>query len=128
MSTKLTATSDYRSAPSADYSYFLYSPNGDGLQFFRTREIRDAIAARELDAEREHAAEGWSPEITLLCVGEVTARATKTDECRKPEREDFEDGDAGDEQYEDAMSEWPDECWDTTCDYKLLPVTKRDEP
>ena len=60
-------------------------------------------------------------------VGEVTARATKTDERRKPEREDFEDGGAGDEQYEEAMSEWPDECWDTSCDYKLLPETKAGE-
>lgn len=112
----------WRDWPAETHPYFLYAPNGDGMQFYATREERDAAAEADLTAEREHAREGWSDDVRLICVGEVTARATKVNVRQKPEREDFEDGEAGDEQYEDAMSEWPDECFDTTCDYELKPT------
>lgn len=114
--------SSFRQHPDAAHPYFLYAPNGDGMQFYATEAERDAAAAEEFKAERETSSiEGWSEDVTLICVGQVTARATRVNVQRKPEREDFEDGDEGDEQYEDAMSEWPDECFDTTCDYQLLP-------
>lgn len=111
---RLLDTSDWRRTPSAEYRYFLFDPNDpDKLRFFRTREIRDAIAKNVIAGYCDE--EGWSDEVTGICAGEASGFARACNLQHRPKREDFET----DEDFEDAEADWPGD-FDTTCDYALL--------
>lgn len=112
----LIATSDCRRTPSAEYRFFLYEPEGEGMLFYRTAEIRDSIAKSAIDVYCD--GDGWSEEVTTLCAGEVTAAPQRVNVQRKPKREDFET----EEDFEDAMGEWPDSDFDEICGYEMQPL------
>ncbi len=112
----LIATSDYRSQPSQEYRFFLYDPMGDGMMFFRSAEVRDAIAKRVIG---DYLDDTWSDEVNQVCAGEVTAETRPIDVRHKPERKDF-DNDAA---FEAALDDWPGtDDHDTICDYELRPL------
>lgn len=95
--------------------YFAYCPEG-GFETFDTIEARDKWAKEAIDL---HLDDGWSEYVGLVCVGEITAQATKTNERPQPKREEF----ATEEEYVDAISDWGgDTIYDSICNYELLPI------
>lgn len=119
MNAKVTATSDCRHTPNSEYRFFLYDPEDMGLMFYRSAEVRDQVAAHNIAQYCD--GDGWSEEVVHVCVGEVTARAMKTNVETKPQRSDFD----SEEDYEDAMEEWPGGDFDETCNFELLPLTAK---
>jgi hypothetical protein len=120
MNVKVTATSDCRRTPNSEYRFFLYDPEDMGLMFYKSAEIRDQVAAHNISLYCD--GDGWSEEVVHVCVGEVSARATKCDVEPRPKREDF----ASDDEHDDAMCEWGgDSDYDETCNFKLLPLTAK---
>jgi hypothetical protein len=117
------ATSDSSRTPSAEYRFFLYDPEGEGMRFYRTAEIRDSIAKAAIAAYCD--GDGWSEEVTTVCAGEVTATPQKINVQLKPKRDDFTPDENGDEAYEEAMDEWPDSDHDYICDFELQPLSRR---
>jgi len=96
--------------------YFVYSPDG-GFETYSTIEARDAAAAKEIESYLD---DGWAEEVTGVCVGEVTGQAMQFNVQEKPKREDFET----EEDFDDAVSEWPDMSYDTTCNYEIRPLAQ----
>jgi hypothetical protein len=119
---RLISTSDYRSTPAQEYRFFLYDPEDGGMMFFKSAEIRDQIAAANIAQYCD--GDGWSEEVGCVCGGEVTSLATKTDVRTKPGRGEFE----SDEDFEDAMDEWPSNDFDEICSYELRPVASAQAP
>lgn len=111
--TKIIGTSDCRETPNSEYRFFLYDPEDMGLMFYRSAEIRDQVAAHGIRLYCD--GDGWSEEVARVCAGEVTAFVTKTDVTTKPVRSEFD----SDEDYEDAMEEWPSSDFDEMCNYEL---------
>lgn len=96
--------------------YFLYDP-GNGFETFRTIEERDAAAKEAIEY---HLDDGWSEDVTQVCVGEVTGVATKANVRTKPKRSDF----PNEEEYDDAIADWGGESmYDELCDYEIAPLT-----
>lgn len=97
--------------------YFLYDPN-NGFETFSTIEARDAAVQEAIEL---HLDDGWSEEVTGVCVGEITGKATQTNVQPRPERKDF----ATDEEHEDAMSDWGgDSIYDSICNYEIRPLSE----
>ena len=107
----MTTKIDKKYNPDKDYPYFLYNPEGNGFEYFRTKELRDNCASDEVQAYLDDA---WDEQVTDIVVGEVTGQASMVDVEVKPTTTD-EEGVDGEGSY------WPDDC-DCRCDYKVMPV------
>lgn len=107
---------DMKWHPSAEYRFFLREPEGDGMQYFRSETERDAAAAESVLSYLD--GDGWSEEVMTVCVGTITGFAQQCNVQHKPKREDFE----SDDDFEDEMSAWPGEEFDTVCEYKIVPI------
>lgn len=106
---------EWRSNPSRTHRFFIYDPEGEGYMWFTSAAARDAAAP---DVIREYLDDGWSEEVSLVCAGELTAATEKTDIKLRPERDWFET----EEEFEDAMEEWPNSDFDTICNHELRPI------
>ena len=104
---------DTKHKASAEYRFFLFDPEGDGLIFFKDETERESYAKTSID-EYNGGDEGWSEDVEFLCAGTVTHIVTKTNAKKRPDELD-EDGCAED-------GTWWDEAWEETCNYELLPV------
>jgi hypothetical protein len=113
---RLISTSDYRDTPEDGYPFFLFDPEDGGLMFFRTAEIRDAIAEQAI-SEYCTQNDGWSEEVSRVCVGEVSHVTQMTNVETRPVREDFDT----DEAFEEAEEEWNGGDFDETCTFELKP-------
>jgi hypothetical protein len=92
--------------------YFLYDPEGEGMEYFDSEEARDEAAK---EAVALYLTDGfWYPEVINLIVGVVTASAQQVDRVNKPDNLD-EDG------VDESGVSW-DSNYDYTCDYRLLPI------
>lgn len=91
---------DMKHRPSAEYRYWLYDPEGDGMVYFRTPAERDKQAARAIDA---YLGDGWADEVELVAAGELTHFAQVTDKRMRPADEDLDD-----EMRDSEGIEWPD--------------------
>lgn len=100
--------------------FFLYDPEGDGMQLFATAEARDAAAAEAIKLYLD--ADGWSEDVERVIVGEITGQAKQCDVTR-PE------GDLDDECVDGAGVYWGNlvACGVEThemmmCNYRIEPV------
>lgn len=64
--------------------------------------------------------DGWSEEVTGVCVGEITHRAKMCDQV-------FPDGEIDEDGIDEAGEYW-DSDWDYKCNYKMLPVEQNPAP
>lgn len=105
---------DFKGYPSSDYRFFAFDPNGDGVVFFRTEKDRDIYVEEMIDYYRDE--DGWSDDVTSVCVGVVTGVATAIDVQHKPPAEELdEDG------LDHEGTYWGD--FDTICRYAIRPVS-----
>ncbi len=91
---------DMKYRPSAEYRYWLYDPEGDGMVYFRTQADRDKQAATAIDAYLD---DGWAEEVELVAAGELTHFAQVLDKTMRPADEDLDE-----EQRDGAGCEWPE--------------------
>lgn len=101
--------------PCAEFRFWLYDPEGDGMVYFRSAEERDAAAE---DAIQDYVGDGWSEEVERVAAGEVTHVATQTD---RVDRQGALDEDGNDE----AGEYWGSDEFEHKCSYKLLPIAAR---
>ncbi len=85
--------------PTAEYRYWLYDPEGDGMTYYRTTEARDAAAEQAIGCYLEDV---WAPEVEFVSAGEVTHCAQVIDKTIRPAEEDLEDG------CDDNGMDWPE--------------------
>lgn len=98
------------------YKYFSYCPE-DGFDTHETLEDAllnaNGIIPNYLD-------EGWSEDVTSVCVGTITHRSTMCDQV-------FPDGEIDEDGNDEAGEHW-DPDWDYKCNYKMLPVEQNPAP
>jgi len=101
-----------RYKPDDEHRFWCYSPEGDGLTFWRTAEDRDAYAAKEI---RTYLDDEWYQEVEDV-IGGVVTHITKAIDIQKPQGELDEDG------YDEAgEGPFPErDC--VRCNYALLPL------
>lgn len=102
--------STFRHTPSPEYRFWLYSPEGDGLTFWRTAEERDAYAARDIRTYLDDNV--WFEEVQDIIAGVVT-HTTQAVDVQRPVGALDEDG------YDEDGNYW-EEPDDTKCDYVLM--------
>jgi len=91
---------DMKHRPSAEYRYWLYDPEGDGMVYFRTQTERDKQAARAIDAYLD---DGWADEVELVAAGELTHFAQVLDKQMRPADEDLDE-----DWYDGECTAWPE--------------------
>lgn len=102
---------------SAEHRFWLFDPEGDGMQFFPTVEERNAASKEAIQAYLD---DGWSEEVGNVIAGEVTHLTTATNVVRRPETLDEDDHDE-DGEY------WPEGA-DFKCDYELVAIASEAAP
>lgn len=99
--------------------YFLHNEVVGETEFYDSwEELQKAyenLRSQYLDMD-----DGWDEEITAICAGEVTHRATMTDIQYPPKRDNFK----SEEAYQIAVEEYGIDVdnYAYKCDYKLLPL------
>jgi hypothetical protein len=74
---------EWRSGPSKEFPYWLFSPEGHGMMFFRTPEDRDGYAEWEISQCLDDGY--WSEEVEQICGGVCTHLTEKFNERENPE-------------------------------------------
>ena len=77
-----------RSFPSAEYRYFLYEPEGDGMVYFSTESDRDEYAGSALQGYLD---EEWSEEIEFIAAGELTHFPQVLDKKMRPTDDELDE-------------------------------------
>ena len=72
---------DFKYSPSAEYRFWLYDPEGNGMAYYWSKEKRDADAN---EAIQNYLDESWSYEVESVCAGEVTHVAQVLDKQMLP--------------------------------------------
>lgn len=85
--------------------YFLYDPEGDGMDYFDTEKERDEAAKKALDKYLD--VDGWDSEIVNVVTGIVTHSAQKTNIQKRPPENEIDDDGVDSEGY----------YWQTDCKY-----------
>lgn len=96
--------------------FFLYDPEGDGMQLFATAEERDAAATEAIKLYLD--GDGWSEDVESAMVGEVTGRATMCDVVHQVGKIDDEGVDEAGEYWPDGGA-YEDSC---KCNYRIEPA------
>lgn len=104
---------DWQRRPSAEYRYFLYDPEGDGMVYFRTVDARDRQAALAIAAYLDDGE--WGEDVEFLSAGELTHFA-QVDRQMRPEDEDLDE-----EKCDGEGVLWPDDM-DWRGNYTMAPV------
>ena len=105
----------WQGCPTKEYRYFLHDPEGHGLIYFKSTDDRDAEAKKAIkDYMSDY--DGWSEDVELVCVGEVTHIVTKTNVIKRPPDDEIdEEGCDGEGNYWDAD-------WSEMCNYELKKI------
>lgn len=111
---------NYKNFPDAEYRFFLYDPEGDEFQYFKTVEERDAAAH---DVICSYLDDGWHESVDQVMAGEVTHHTVMRNVEVAPKREEFN----SEEEYEDAASEFGCSDCDYRCTYELAPLEDKGE-
>ena len=74
--------------PSAEYRYWLYDGEGEGMTYYRSAEERDKAAATAVALYLD---EGWDEEVELVSAGEVTHFAQCLNKKTRPPAEEIDD-------------------------------------
>lgn len=96
-----------RSAPHKDFRFWYYSPEGEGMTFFRTADDRDEYAKKDMCGYLD---DEWAEEVEWCCAGEVSHFAQQIDREERP----TDPVTAEDENWPDGI--------DYKCNYALLPL------
>ena len=92
------------------YNFFVMCPE-DGFEVFET--IDGALDAAD-ERIKGYLVDGWSEEVTNVCVGKITHRAKICDQV-------FPDGEIDEDGIDEAGEYW-DPDFDCKCNYKMMPV------
>lgn len=103
---------DFKHSPSAEYRFWLYDPEGNGMAYYWSKEKRDADAN---EAIQNYLDESWSYEVESVCAGEVTHIAQVLDKQMRPD--DLDEDGCDEEEYH-----WGDVAW--RGNYTLEPLPK----
>ena len=101
-----------KSVPSEKYKYWLYDPEGCGMEYYCTIEERDNEAQ---EAINNYLGDGWSEEVERVAVGVVTHSAQCLNKTMRPAPELLD--------YDECDSDgvyWGDHDW--MGNYELEPV------
>lgn len=98
------------------YKYFSYCPE-DG---FDTHETLDSALDDANERITNYLDEGWSEDVTSVCVGKITHRAQMCDQV-------FREGNV-DEDGLDESGDWWDPDWEYKCSYKVMRVEQNPAP
>lgn len=79
---------DMKHRPSAEYRYWLYDPEGDGMVYFRSAAERDKRASAVIESYLD---EEWAEEVELVAAGELTHFAQLIDRQLRPADEDLDE-------------------------------------
>lgn len=93
---------DFKHSPSAEYRFWLYDPEGNGMAYYWSKEKRDADAN---EAIQNYLDESWSDEVESVCAGEVTHIAQVLDKQMRPDDLDEDEIDGDGNSWTDGM-EW----------------------
>lgn len=96
--------------------FFVCCPES-GFDCFLTR---DAALDEANERIQGYLGDGWSEEVTGVCVGKITHRAKMCDQV-------FPDGEIDEDGNDEAREYW-DPDWDYKCNYKMLPVEQNPAP
>lgn len=100
--------------------FFLYDPEGDGMQLFATAEARDAAAAEAIKLYLD--ADGWGEDVERVMVGEVTGRATQCDVIHPEGELDEECVDGAGIYWGDQVAVGVEPHEMTMCNYRIEPM------
>lgn len=94
--------------------YFVYDPDGKGLETYATIEERDAVAKEIIDLYKEE--DEWcdSDSVESVIIGEITA---KSKQCDRIERPDVLDKNG----YDEAGNYWQKGIY-FICDYRMIAI------
>lgn len=106
-------THDFRSTPHPEYPFWLYSPECDGMTFWRTAKERDDYAKKDIDTYLD--GNEWIEEVEGICAGICTHRIEACDVI-KPVGVIDEDG------CDEVGEYWPDDSVASKCNYALMPI------
>jgi hypothetical protein len=106
----------YKIKPSAEYRFFLYDPEGDGMIFFKSEAERDEHIKKCIRGYMSDS-DGWSDEVESVCAGEVTHIIKKTNIVPRPSDEEI------DEDGVDGEGNWWDTDWLEMCNYELEEIS-----
>jgi len=107
---------DYKRRASAEYKYFFFDPEGEGLIFFRDEAELMEYAKISVEDYLDNV-DGWAEEVEELCSGVVTRIVKKTDPQRRS-------GEVDAEGYDKDGVWWGMEC-EERCNYELLPLEEK---
>ena len=96
--------------------FFVYCPE-DGFDCFLTL---DAALDEANGRIPNYLDEGWSEDVTSVCVGKITHRAQMCDQV-------FREGNV-DEDGHDESGDWWDPDWEYKCSYKIVRVEQNPAP
>jgi len=109
---------DHKRRASAEYRFFCFDPDNDGMMFFRSEEGRDRYAKDAIRGWHSDG-EGWSEEVESICTGIVTHTAQKTNVVKRPPPEEFDE-----EGCDGSGLRW-DVDWEYMCDYELIKLSEQ---
>jgi hypothetical protein len=109
--------SNYETYPGPEYRFFLFDPEWDGLMFFKSEADRAVAVKTAIDAYKD-VDNGWSEEVELLCMGEVTHVCTQTNIVNRPLAEEL------DKEGCDKDGEYWGSDIELRCNYEMLPMLK----
>ena len=91
-------------------NFFVYCPNL-GFEAFETLDEALDDANEKIKGYLD---DGWSEDVTGVCVGKITHRAKMCDQV-------FPDGEIDDDGLDEAGEPW-DPDWDYKCNYKMIAI------
>lgn len=105
---------DFKTRPTAEYSYFYYSDGGH--LYFKTELERDFALDIEIQ-EYLDACDGWNEEVEFITVGKVSGTVIKVDVEHRPSDEDLDEDDC------DGEGQHWDNDFQFKCNYKAVAFT-----
>jgi hypothetical protein len=107
----MTKKVDKKYNPEPNYPFFLYDPEGNGFEYYKTEKERDELAK---DTIQGYLVDGWDEQVTNVITGKVTGQATMVDV-------ETQDGELDEECCDEKGVYW-DDGYDYRCDYQIKPL------
>jgi len=105
-------------SPDAQHTFWFYSPEADGMTFWKTEQERDDYAKREIESYLDE--DSWNEDVEWVCAGVVTHCAKAVDIIRRAGELDSEGHDENNEHWEKKD--------EIKCNYALRPIQETHQP